>query len=474
MRLSIRILGYLLIISSLFRAIPIITALIYGERIILFILSVIISLILGLILILKFPKIEKEAPMSLNHGLILTASSFIIIPLIGCISFLPSFHYNLLNAYFEAISGFTTTGLTLYSSLAELPKSLLIWRAETQWLGGIGIIMVFLFIFSGIKNHKPDFASINEKAESASALYQSQGFSTQIHGGIHKTIKTILTIYFGYTMLGIAFLMLTGMDIWEATGMSFTALSTGGFSMNDQFYSGAGTLFILEILMILGSISFIVHGLLIERQWKRFVSAFEKNIFLSFILLAGIISLIILFEPKTIFFELISAFTTTGYTLVPIKLFPQLVIMMIMIGMIIGGSIASTSGGIKVFRIYTLIRAIPWAIKKMSSPSEAITPLKIDEQIIEDEKIINIGVFVFCYAAILFIGTILFMLFGYNFFNSAFQITSALGTVGLQTMPLGALNPILKIVLMVAMLLGRLEIFPLLVAFSAMKKKLFS
>ncbi len=473
MRPLLRTLGYLLIISSFFRVIPIIAALAYGEPFGLFVLSLDLSLALGGILIYKFRKKEKEPAMNFSQGLILAASSFIILPLLGAISFLPSFDYKFLDAFFEAVSGFTTTGLTLYTSLAELPKSLLLWRAETQWLGGIGIIMVFLFIFSGLKNLRGDFVAIDEKAESASAIYQSQGFSTQMEGGIHKTMKNILKTYFGFTALGIALLLLTGFSFIDAIGMSFTALSTGGFSMSDQFHNGPWSLLVLELLMILGSISFITHGLLIERQWKRFLAAFEKNVFFVFVLLATAVSLIALFDLKIVFFEIISAFSTTGYTIAPVERFPQLFIMMIMAGMVIGGGFASTSGGIKVYRIYTLLRAIPWSIKKMMSPAEAVIPLKIDGKLVEVERVVSIAIFIFCYGAILLVGTTLFMIFGHSFFDSAFQMFSALGTVGLQTMPLAPLNFALKIVLMLAMLLGRLEIFPLLIALNMLKKSLF-
>jgi len=464
MNLLLRYLGYLLIVSAFFRLLPIGVALFYGESVFLFVLTLLISLAAGGFLVFRYRRKEEDSALTLTQGLILVALSFIILPLIGALSFLPSLNYNLLDAYFESISGFTTTGLTLYSALGDLPRSLLMWRAETQWMGGIGIVMVFLFIFSRLHSH--DYTRLEDtesKTQSTLALYQAQGFSVRLEGGVKKTLSNIMIIYFGYTLIGISLLYLTGLPLFEAAGMTFTALSTGGFSMTDGFYSGGWTFLVLILLMLVGSVSFINHNDLLRRKWKAFFRSFEKNVFLIFVALAVLISLTVYTDFMAVLFEIVSAFTTTGYSMSPIALLPPLFILVIMTGMMVGGSIASTSGGIKVFRIYYLLRAVPWSIKKLSSPPSAVIPLEIHGDKNAESKLANIGIFVFLYFFILLIGTVCFMLFGHGFLNASFQIFSALGTVGLQTIDIAALNPFLKIILIVAMLFGRLEIFPVLI-----------
>lgn len=463
MRTLLRYLGYLFFISGLFRLIPIAVGFAHGERPFLLIISMLISLAVGLFFYLYNRPLPMEIGLNLSQGLTLVALSFILLPALGAISYLPTLGYHFLDAYFESVSGFTTTGLTMYTALDDLPRALVLWRAMTQWMGGIGIIMIFLFILSRL--HHNDYTHVDDLDpyhKSVLALTQAQGM-IQFEGSFKKNFTSIIFVYFGYTALGIFLLYFAGLPLFDAVAMSFTSLSTGGFGLHDQFYTDSTVLTILSLLMILGSISFISHIQLLWGRWMRFLKSFEKNVFLVFLLLAVLITLTVSTDLKVILFTLISAFTTTGYALSNIALYPSLFIMMIVVGMVIGGSFASTSGGVKVFRFYYLLRTIPWSLKKLVSPKSAVIPLKIHGEEVDEPKLANIGVFMFVYFLILFVGTILFMIFGHNFLDSIFQMTSALGTVGLQTTNIIALNPVLKVILIVAMLFGRLEIFPILI-----------
>jgi trk system potassium uptake protein TrkH len=476
MILLVRYLGYLCIISAFFRVIPIITAIYYAENFILFLVSFFLSIIVGVLLVIISRRMGRpSSSITLKNGFMLAALSFIVLPLIGAISFLPTFSYNVLDAFFESVSGFTTTGLTLYETLDELPKSLLMWRAETQWMGGIGIVMFFLFILTRFDGHKrteiSDAERIEKTTKTSMALYKAQGFSEKLEAGFRRTLRNVMIIYLGYTVLGTAFLFLSGLNLFESVSMTFTALSTGGFSVNDSFYSGNFQLTILCILMIIGSISFISHNKLIQRKFKEFIITYEKNILLLFIFIAFGLAFLFTGDFRMSAFEIISAFTTTGYSISEIALLPQLVILLIVIGMMVGGCTASTSGGIKVDRIYSLIRSIPWFIKKRSSPPKSVIPFRIHDKLVELNKLQGIGIFVFVYIFFLVLGTIIFMLFGYSFLDSSFQIVSGLGTVGLQTMALASIHAFLKVILILSMIFGRLEIFPLLIVLRQFFKK---
>ncbi|MEF8848191.1 MAG: potassium transporter TrkG [Candidatus Thermoplasmatota archaeon] len=462
MKLILRYLGYILILSSILHIIPITTGLIYQENIDTFIITFLLSITLGAMLIGITQITEyKKTSLTLTKGLTLITLSFIFLPLITSINYLPYFNYYFLDAFFESISGFTTTGLTVFTSLKDLPKSMLIWRAETQWIGGIGIIMVFLFIFSKIQDMKRGEAKSSPNP--ALLLYKAQGFETKLESGIFRASTRILTIYGFFTLMGIILLYLVGLPVFDAIAMTFTSLSTGGFSVNNTFYSNTLQLIALSILMIIGSTSFLTHNKLIRKKITELLKDYQLRTFLTLLIISIIFCFLAYTNFRTVTFTLISAFTTTGFTIVDVSGLPYFFIGVVTIGMVIGGSIMSTAGGIKIVRFLTLFKSITWFLKKLASPIRAIIPFKIDDKPVEKEDRLIIQTFFFTYILILVLGSLTFLYLGYNFQNSIFQLTSALGTVGLTTMPLHNLPWIGKTVLIAAMLLGRLEIFPLLI-----------
>ncbi|MGD9153063.1 MAG: potassium transporter TrkG [Gammaproteobacteria bacterium] len=464
MKILLRYLGYILLISIGFRIVPIIAGIIYGESVIPYVITAFISLILGFIFI-WFSRRENAngtllEVLSLPQAFMLAGIAFLLLPLISSISFLPSFHYNFINAFFESMSGFTTTGLTVYSSLESLPRNLLLWRAETQWIGGIGIVMIFLFIITRLQ-----FYAKEERTQviSTLSLYEALGFSQKLEPSLKRSSKNVVVIYGIYTLLGIILLYFSGMSLFESISLAFTSISTGGFIVTNTLNINNLQLIILCVLMLLGSTSFIVHNMLFQGKFKEFILSYEKNIFLLFLLLGIGITFVVFTDVKVVIFQLISAFTTTGYAITKIAILPHLFIMMIVIGMMIGGSVASTSGGMKVARIYSLLAMIPWMTKKLISTRHVVIPLKIHKKVVEDKDLLIIVIFISLYFLILFAGTMIFLMLGYKFFDASFQMVSALGTVGLRTMNLIAVPVIGKIVLILAMLFGRLEIFPLLI-----------
>ncbi|MBD3156766.1 hypothetical protein GF369_02960 [Candidatus Peregrinibacteria bacterium] len=466
MIIMLRYLGFLFIVSSFFQSIPITVGLLHNESVFLSIMSFSISLGIGLAFVIATQKSSKRlTDLTIKRGMILAALSFTVIPLIGSIAFLPSMGYNLLDAYFESVSGFTTTGLTIYESIDHLPAGVRMWRAATQWMGGIGIVLFFLFLMTrvNVKNQKIT-QDITKRNKSTMALYKANGFSEKFESSLKHTLSNVMIIYGGITLFGIIALYGAGMPIFDSIAMTFTSVSTGGFSVTDSFYSSGVQLGILCLLMILGAFSFVSHNQLMKGKVKQFVLAFEKNVFLVFMVIASALAYVFYPDIKVVIFQIVSSFTTTGYSLTSIALLPQLFILLIMIGMIVGGCTASTAGGIKVGRWYYVLRAVPWYAKKRSLPEHAVVPLKVHKQNVDMWKLVGISIYIIAYICILFVGTILFMVFGYDFLDASFQVTSALGTVGLSTMKLATIPPILKGVLIIAMLFGRLEIFPLFIA----------
>ncbi len=462
MRVVFKYLGILLLISSIFRIFPIAVALYYKEPIGGFVSTMFISIALGASL--YYFSRDTKSSLTLKDGLILTALSFIIFSLISSISFLEVFNYDFIDAFFESVSGYTTTGLSVMDfSLDSVPKSLLFWRAAMQWMGGIGIILVFVFVFSRLRGHAYDIKGINNKTKETRSLYLASGFPSKLESSTKKATFSIIMIYLGYTLAGFILLLLSGMGIVDSAGMAFTSISTGGFTMGDVFFHSTFQLIVLSGLMILGSISFIVHNSMFRLKIKNLIHNVELRVFFVLLSVMCFISFFFVKDFWRTAFQLVSSLTTTGYSLTGISALPQIIIFFIMISMIIGGAFGSTSGGVKLQRILVVFKGIPWIIRKLNSPAQAVIPFRSDGEILEEKDLFITYIFFVGYLAIIFFGTLIFMLFKFSFFDSSFQIISALGTVGLATMKLGSLNFLLKLVLIVAMLLGRLEIFPLLV-----------
>ncbi len=459
------LLGIVMRYFSFFLLLPLIYASVTGEKPLIYLIAFLFSLILGVSLTYgtKFFNLISDKPLplesiTLRQGFMLTAASFIVLTAISSIPFLP--HLSILNSIFEATSGITTTGLSVFSNLDAVPKSLLLWRSLTQWIGGIGIVIVFFFIIYRMRVSEERSHSTGVSA--SSALYATF-LQEKVSLGMKKTAANILFIYLTYTGLGIILLYLAGLNIFEAFNMSLTSISTGGFTVTNSFYTNPAPLAVLSFLMILGSTSFFMHARLFQKKIKEFFINIEGKVFLILLAIFFLISSIAFRKPFTLLFELISAMTTTGFTTTQIAVLPQIVILCIFLAMIIGGSMGSTSGGIKIFRFITLIKALPWMIRKLSVPKTAIIPFKISGKSIDTSLVLITEIFISGYLIFALLGTILFMGLGFSFLDASFQVISSLSTVGLSTIPVITIPWVGKIFLVLAMLLGRLEIFPLLI-----------
>ena len=469
MRLILRHVGSIWIIASFFLLLPVGVGLFYRENVLGLSVAALLLILGGVFLRAKFIVKRRFKFLSFMEGLVVTALSFVTLSLAGAIPFLDLFGGDFWYAWFESVSGVTTTGLSMLDSLAEVPRSLLLWRAEMQWMGGVGIVMVFLFIVLTL--HRTTAADKRRATiASVSSLYQALGFSDKAEPNFRRTVSSVVKVYVLYTLLGFLFLQLVGLNWFEALGTTFAALSTGGFSMTDEFYTGDGPRIIVTILMILGAVSFFIHHHVLQHKWRKVFSLEVKM--MLFLLLGGIsLGFLVLDDFRVVVFEMVSALTTTGYSITTIDQLPHLFILIMTVAMIVGGSVGSTSGGLKLSRVYTLLATIPWLIRKMIYPATAVLPFKVGERSMEDENLIMVQIFFVTYVLLLLGGVLIFMIFGYPFFESSFHVVSALGTVGLQTMSLAVLPVLLKLLLIVYMLLGRLEIFPLMVLLVWLFKK---
>ncbi|MFH1064223.1 MAG: TrkH family potassium uptake protein [Candidatus Woesearchaeota archaeon] len=454
-----------MLIFAIFPIIPIVAALYYHESVLPFFAPVLFSVFLGLYLVQRMSKhgpVPSFTSFDIPRSISLSALSFVSISILASFPYMIIQRVSFLDALFESVSGFTTTGLTIFTDMDVIPRSLLLWRAETQWIGGLSILLLFLILVSALR-HQESLKYSTTKAKAIATLYQAQGASERLEANLEKSMRNTILIYGGYTFIGIILLGMAGLSGFEALALSFTAISTAGFSVTNTFYTAWPVLGIVSLLMLAGGVSFVVHNLLIKGRVREVL----KNRILRFYILTIVAGFAVVYafvdDFKVSLFQTISAFTTTGFSITDLSAFPSIALLVLVFGMITGGMIGSTCGGIKTNRFKLMLKSIPWMVKKTAYPSGAIIPLKVDGMVVDDEQMLITQAFIACYFLLLFAGTAILLITGLSFLDSSFQMVSALGGVGLSTTSPAYFHPIAKMVLIMAMILGRLEIFPVLV-----------
>ena len=386
---------------------------------------------------------------------------------------------NPLNALFESMSGFTGTGLTMTDNEAALPRTLQWWRTIIEWVGGVGVIVLTTAILA-----RPGSGSLT--------LYESEARSEKIHPSIISTVRTIWWIFILFTFTSILILWLAGMPIWGAINHGMTGLSTGGFSITDNSiatYDSALIDFALVPVMMLGSIAFPIHYLILSGELKNIYTDLQTRWIAGFftggsILLTGIVYIRgtydSLFEALRYgLFQFISAMSCTGFqtavaaTNVALGRWPMAGQLTVAFGMIVGAAAGSTVGGIKLIRLATLLKGVRFRIVDVFYPETAVRRLKINNRRLTETEASQ----EFEEAAIIALLWLLFLLLGaavliavlpagdYTLENILFEVASAQGNVGLSAGITGpeSLPTIGKVMFLFNMWIGRLEIIPVLV-----------
>jgi len=468
---------------SILLLIPIIFIFIYGEydMIYAFLIPSILSFVIGLLS--KILTKGNKTKLNTATGMILCSIAWIVISLLGSIPFIMGLNQSFINSFFESVSGFTTTGITVFSGLDTMPLSILFWRSFIQWLGGLGILTFFLLITSKSEGDLWHlFAAEGHKIESARPV-----------PNVFKTVKILWGIYFIYTISETLILFLLGMPIYEAFIHSLTSLSTGGFSNHDAsigFYKIAGYAnykqieYVITFFMLLGGINFLMHYNLFKFNFKKVKNDLETKSYINIILFFTFITLIgisingnLNFSNleesfrKTLF-QMVSLITTTGFGTEDIgsTFFPAIAKQLFIILMIIGGCVGSTSGGIKVIRVVILRKLIKREIKKIHLPNNAILPVTAKGTIVNKDEIYKVSALLFIWILLIFVGAGITALFSdLGAFESFSGMASAVGNIGpfyFSVDKMISLSPIIKFTYIIGMLAGRLEILPLLIMFN--------
>ena len=464
-------LGILQIILGISMIIPILTQIIYSQIDSSFISASIISIIFGVLFFLS--NIDHDKNLSLQQAFLLTALSWLSIAVFGSLPFIfSSLELTITDAFFESMSGITTTGSTILTNLEQTPKAILLWRAMLQWLGGIGIIVMAITLMPIMNVGGMQLFKISSKDSSEKILPKSKEIAMRL-----------IYVYLVLTTLCALTYKFFGMNFFDSLTHSMTTIATGGFSNYDESIGYFNSLSIdisSMIFIILGSLPFIAYIKFLNGNKKIFISDIQIKSFIKIIFFSIVILLIYLViqnkgisqvNIRVIFFNVISILTGTGYVTGEFDGWGSFPLIFFLALMFIGGCAGSTTCGIKIFRIQILYHFITNQLKKIIFP-KGIFIIKYDKNNVDDKFMASIISFVYLYLIIFFLITAFLSLSGLDFVTAISGAATSISNVGPglgseigPSSNFSALPDISKWILSFGMILGRLEIFAILVLF---------
>lgn len=418
-----------------------------------------------LILALSLNKLGDYQEPSVGEAMISTVMGWVIAVVLGAIPFLVEI--SLVDATFESAAGLTTTGISMFLEPEALPNSMLFWRALMQWVGGLGVLTFFIAVIR-------ESGGISRKLFSAETHKTDPG---SIRPSLKKSIFELWKVYIFITVLFIAVYSALGMELFDAVAHSFSGISTGGFSTTGESIGGFNQMIQLATvgLMFLGGMNFVLIYKGLNMDFSIIKNSEFKLYSKIFLALSALFMLDIWRQglEYTFFdavFQAASVYSSTGYatmSLLGLSLFTQFILVGIMF---MGGSVGSTSGGVKTFRIMTMYSMLKNQIKSYSLPDTAINKVKVDGEILGNETLQTISVLVFAWLLIVFMATGLVMAIEDMTFMAALSGTvSAAGNMGPVFMEGEAmidLSEPVKLIWIFVMIAGRLEMLPVLAIFN--------
>lgn len=472
-KLILRILGFLLIVEGVAMFIALIVSLIYKEPDTPALLqSALICSGIGSAMLVATRKARKE--LGKREGFIIVTFVWIIFSFFGSLPFVLSGSIpSLTDAFFETMSGFTTTGASILNNIESLPHGILFWRSMTQWLGGMGIIVLSLAIL-------PIFG-----------IGGMQLFSAEVPGPvadklsprIQSTAKNLWVIYLLFTIFETILLWIGGMTLFDAINHSFTTMATGGYSTKQAsiaYWPSPYIQYVITVFMIIAGMNFTLSYLFLTGKFKRAIKDEELRYYLLFIagftliIFVGLLLTTQLGAEQAFrdsIFQVVTIMTTTGYATVDyLHWIPFLTIVLFAV-FFFGGSAGSTGGGLKIMRIVLLLKNSYYELRRLIHPN-AIIPVRFNNKPVSEQIINNVLAFFMFYFVIFFGSTVLLMLVVPDLPSAMGAVATSLGNIGPGLGIFGpagnfsALHPAGKWFLSFLMLLGRLELFTVLVLFS--------
>lgn len=467
------VIGHILKLETAFMLIPLALSFFYHESFIVkksYIFTIILLLISSLLISKKVPENQK---IYAKEGLVIVSISWIALSLFGALPFvfsnrIPSF----IDAFFETVSGFTTTGASILSNVEALEHSLLFWRSFTHLVGGMGVLVLALAILPKNTNQSLHIMKAEVPGPTFGKLVAKMSYNSRI----------LYMIYIFITIIIIILLKLGGMPLFDSVVHAFGTVGTGGFGIKNSsvaYYNSSYIDYVLRIGMLLCGMNFNLFYALLLKNYKQVFKNEELKYYCSIVVLA-IIAIVINIAPayknsnrlfRDVFFTVSSVITTTGYSTVDFDAWPVFSKTVLLFLMFVGGCAGSTAGGLKVSRIAILFKTVVGEFKKIGTPNRVIN-IKMDKKVITKELSSGISTYLMLYITI-FLIAILCVSWDSPDFISAFSAVAAtfnnigpgMGIVG-PTSNYASFSNINKLILSLVMLLGRLEIFSILILFS--------
>ncbi len=445
-------------------------AIVFSEPVKPFVISGIIAASFGFSLYLFRNQRKEDISLTKKDASFIVTFSWIFFSLIGSLPYLISNSIpGFTNAIFESVSGFTTTGASILTDIEILPKSILFWRSLTHWIGGIGIIMLVIVIMPSLHMGSYNLFTFESSVQE------------KIQPKIKSVGKRLLLIYLILTVTEIVLLMLGKMSLFESVCHSFGTVATGGFSpKNSSIINYSPYIqYVIAVFMLLAGVNFVIHYYLFKRDFGKVKENEELRFYLSVVFVIGMILTFSLYftMDKTFeesfreaFFQIISIITCTGFASADYLLWPSFAWMIIFLAMFLGGSTGSTAGGIKMARHLVLLKNINRFFLQLRSP-HAIFNLKLNNKVVSDENNRTILAFIVLYFIIFAFSTIFLVYLGNDGKTAGSAVATCMAGIGPG---IGTVGPVSnfahltdgsKMMLSSLMILGRLEIYTLLILF---------
>lgn len=451
--------------------IPAFVAFLYGESDV--IQFLIVSAVLGAIFFIFGRKRPENKVIYAKEGLVIVGLAWILWSLFGALPFvltgsIPSY----VDAFFETVSGFTTTGSTILTDIEALPKGVAFWRSLTHWIGGMGVLVFVMMLTSLDDEHSMHLMRAEVPGPEADKLVPKA----------RATARILYLMYFVLTAAEVVFLMFGGMSFYDALLHSFSTAGTGGFSNRNAsvaYYDSAYIDGVITVFMILFGVNFNLYFLIRLKNWKDALKNEELHAYLGII--AGAVAIVtvnilgiygnLVHAFRYASFQVASVITTTGFCTADFNLWPELSKVVLLGIMVIGACAGSTGGGIKVSRFLILVKSIKQEVRRMLHP-KAVTIVKINGKRVGNDTIRSVYIYFISYILVMMVSILLVSINNFDFATTFSSVLTTLNNVGPGISMVGPVenfhmfSPLSKLVFCMDMLLGRLEIFPYLLLMS--------
>ena len=469
-RYVLNVIGLLTLFSGLTLLAPLGVAVFYGDASVApLLISIAVAVLFGLSLHLAFRRDRVEV-LSPREAMAIVALGWVAIGAFGALPFSLGIGLKPVDAVFEAVSGFTTTGSSILTDIETVPKGLLFWRSQTQWLGGMGIIVLSIAILPFLKLGGMQLY----KAEVPSPV------PDRLRPHIRDTAKVLWKVYAAFTLLQVLLLMVGGMDLFDAVCHAFTTMPTGGYSTWNASIAHFDSVYfdmVFIVFMLIAGINFSLHYLLVRGRPLAFWHDTECRFFLALVL---VLTAVVAWDIHgTVYaslgqalryaaFQVVSIVTTTGYATADYELWPGASQLVLLLCMFIGASAGSTGGGMKCLRVIVALKYCYRELFLLLHP-HAVSRIKLGGKPVSEDVVRSVIGFLALYVGIFAAGILLVALTGVDFTTSIAAVAATLGNVGPGFGTIGPTENFAHIpeaakwILIWCMLLGRLEIYTVLI-----------